>query len=217
MLPWLYLALAMAEQAKTLAQGPHRMEIVVERREANAWRAVDPSLVFDRGDRLRFRFRSNFDGYLYVLNHSTSGKYEQLFPRQETGRENRIIASREYLVPATQTAFRIAGPAGHEVLYWMVSPIAIAPQPPPPPEERREPKILIPRCDDAILRARGECIDHSAGPKLVPRGSDLPRNLKAAGGEGSDLVFMRQKNTSVVASPEPLSGPVVYEFRLAHK
>src|SRR5512143_2990008 len=111
MLPWLYLALAMAEQAKTLAQGPHRMEIVVERRDGSAWRTVDPSLVFDQGDRLRFRFRANSDGYLYVLNHSTSGKYEQLFPRQETGRDNRIVRSQEYLVPATQTAFRIAGPA----------------------------------------------------------------------------------------------------------
>src|SRR5574340_1382650 len=184
MLAWLYLALVMADQAKTLTQGPHRMEIVVERRDGNAWRAVDPSLVFDQGDRLRFRFHSNFDGYLYVLNHSTSGKYEQLFPRQETGRENRITASREYLVPATQTAFRIAGPPGYEVLYWMVSPVAIAPQPPPPPEERREPKTLIPRCDDAILRSRGECIDHAAGPKLVPRGAALPGSLAGLGDEG---------------------------------
>ena len=43
---------------------------------------------------MRFRFRTNFDGYLYVTNLGTSGKYEQLFPRQETGQDNRITPPR---------------------------------------------------------------------------------------------------------------------------
>ena len=30
-------------------------------------------------------------------------------------------------------------------------------------------------------------------------------------------MFMRQKDTAVISSPEPLTGPVIYEFRLAHK
>jgi len=32
-----------------------------------------------------------------------------------------------------------------------------------------------------------------------------------------DLLFMRQKNTAVISSPVPLEGPVVYEYRLAHR
>jgi len=28
---------------------------------------------------------------------------------------------------------------------------------------------------------------------------------------------MRQENTSVIASTVPLTGPVVYEYRLAHR
>ena len=89
---------------------------------SDTWRAIDPGLVLAQNDRVRFKFRTNFDGYLYVMNQSTSGKYEQLFPREETGRDNRISASKEYQVPATSAAFRIAGPPGHEIVYWMVTP-----------------------------------------------------------------------------------------------
>src|ERR1700719_994271 len=101
-------------------QGPYRMEISLERREGGAWHTVDPGLVLEQNDRVRFRFQTNFAGYLYVMNQSTSGTYSMLFPGEETGRENRIQAGRDYVVPATQTLFRIAGPAGHEIVYWMV-------------------------------------------------------------------------------------------------
>ncbi|HWQ55009.1 MAG TPA: DUF4384 domain-containing protein [Bryobacteraceae bacterium] len=211
-------------QTRTLSQGPHRMEIMLERRDGGAWRSVDPGLVFGQGDRVRFRFRTNFDGYLYVMNYSTSGKYEQLFPREETGRDNRVVAGRDYMVPATETAFRIAGPAGYEVVYWMVTPAAVTgadsrpeyrPLAPPPPKEL--PKTLLPRCDDTLFRARGECIDTSAGPKAIARGMELPENLAGVQTSERELLIMRQKNTAVVASPAPLNGPVIYEFRLAHR
>jgi hypothetical protein len=212
-------------QTKALTQGPHRMEIMLERRDGGAWRSVDPGLVFGQGDLVRFRFRTNFDGYLYVMNYSTSGEYEQLFPREETGRDNKVRAGQEYLVPATETAFRIAGPPGHEVVYWMMMPAAVAGgedreeyRPlPPPPAPKDAPATLLPRCDDTMFRARGECIDTSAGPKKIARGVDLPDNLAGIQADGRNLVIMRQQNTSVVASPVPLKGPVIYEFRLAHR
>src|SRR6185503_2997516 len=94
-------------QSRTITQGPHRMEIVLERLDGADWRTIDPGLVLSQGDRVRFRFRTSFDGYLYVTNLNTSGKYEQLFPRQETGENNRITASTEYKVPATSTVFKI--------------------------------------------------------------------------------------------------------------
>ena len=82
-----------------MAQGAHRMEILLERLDGDTWHTIDPGLVLAQGDRVRFRFRTNFDGYLYVMNQSTSGKYEQLFPREETGQDNRIAAGKEYQVP----------------------------------------------------------------------------------------------------------------------
>ena len=209
-----------AEGEKT--QTAQRMEIMLDRFEGGAWHSIDPALVLEQADRVRFRFRSSFDGYLYVMNQSTSGKYEQLFPRDETGQDNRIVAGKEYQIPATASVFRIAGPAGHEVVYWLITPARLTDGAPrysaPPSGKSVAPPTLIPRCDDAILRSRGDCIDHSAGPKLVPRDVDLPQNLAGAADQSpNNLLFLRQKDTSVISSPTPLAGPVIYEFRLAHK
>jgi hypothetical protein len=213
LVPVLLLA---APQSRTMNQGPHRMEISLERMDGGEWRRIDPGLVLQQGDRVRFRFRTNFDGYLYVTNQSTSGKYEQLFPRSETGTDNRVTAGKEYQVPATSAYFRIAGPAGHEIVYWLVAPARLTDG--PPPSLRKTPLTLMPRCDDSVLRARGDCIDTSAGPKLVPRGDLVPQNLAQAAQNGErDLMFMRNQDTAVISSPAPLSGPVLYEFHLAHR
>src|SRR5215468_12658200 len=118
----LVTALALAA-ALASAQSAQRMEITLERLEGTTWRAVDPGLVLAQGDRVRFRYRTNFDGYLYVTDLGTSGNYDQIFPAPETGQDNRVSSSKEYQVPATTSiVFRIAGPAGHDVVYWMVSP-----------------------------------------------------------------------------------------------
>ncbi len=213
-------ALLLAVLAAALAaQTPQRMEVTLERQEAGAWKVVDPGFVFNSGDRVRFRFRANFDGYLYVMDYGTSGKYSLLFPREETGRENKIAAGREYQVPATQAWFRIDGPPGQDIVYWLVNPVALGEGGIPPlPKEARPPKTLIPRCDDSIFRARGLCVDSSAGLRPVPETEELPENLKGVPRAGSrELIIMRKDDTSLVSSPVPLSGPAIYEFRLAHK
>jgi uncharacterized protein DUF4384 len=232
MRPWLFLVLALAgalgiSRTQPPAPTEHRMEITVERLEHDVWKLVDPALVFDRNDRVRFAYRANFAGYLYVVNRSTSGKIEQLFPREETGRDNRIAAGKDYTIPATDTVFRIAGPAGHETIYWLASPVELAndavkpapdASPLPPVSKPPRPDDLIPRCDDAIFRARGDCVDSSAGPRGIVKGEQLPQGLAGAGASTPrDLLFLRKEKTTVVASQVPLTGPVVYEFRLAHK
>lgn len=207
-------------QTQSMAHGAHRMELMLERLDGAAWKTIDPALVLAQGDRVRFRFRTNFDGYLYVTNQSTSGKYEQLFPREETGQNNRIVAGKDYQVPATSVAFRIAGPPGHEIVYWLVSPVRlndVPPRPTLPPAGNTTPITLLPRCDESIMKARGDCVDSSAGLKLIPRDVDLSKDLSAANAASRDLVFMRQQNTAVISSPEPLTGPVIYEFQLAHR
>jgi hypothetical protein len=213
-------------QSRKMAQGPHKMEITLERFELGTWHAIDPSLVLAEGDRLRFRYRTNFEGYLYVTNQTSSGNYEQLFPLEETGKDNLISSGKEYQVPATSADFKVAGPAGYEVVYFLVTPSRLPGGPPSAPPNaapvpstfKTNPPVLIPRCDDTIWRSRGDCIDHSAGPALVPRGDDLPPNLAEAADKGRrDLLFMRENDKAVISSPVPLTGPVIYEFRLAHK
>ena len=201
-------------------QGPYRMEISLERREAGAWHTVDPGLVLEQNDRVRFRFHTNFDGYLYVTNQSTSGKYDQLFPRQETGQDNHIVSGKDYQVPATSVAFKIAGPPGHEVVYWLVSPTKLMDTPSRPTFPNTSPQTplnLTPRCDDVIMKARGDCVDSSAGLKLIPRDVDLSKDLAAANAASRELLFVREQNTAVISSQAPLTGPIIYEFQLAHR
>jgi hypothetical protein len=217
------LAAVLSAFAQPASRGTERIEITLERLESSGWRTVDPGLVLDSGDRVRFRFRSNFDGYLYVMNYGTSGSYTLLFPREETGRENNVKSGRAYLVPATGTAFRIAGKPGHDVVYWMVSPIALGDTKayvplPPPPKPAPAPPNLMPRCDDAIFRARGQCIDSSAGPRKIDDAQPLPENLQGLPGVRSrELIIMKRQNQSVLSSAKPIDGPVIYEFRLAHR
>jgi hypothetical protein len=190
------------------------MEILLERREGSTWKIVDPGLVLEQNDRVRFRVKTNFGGYLYVMNRSTSGKQELLFPTKEAGEKNRIEAERQYLVPATAGAFRITGPAGQEIVYWLVSPLEFTKDGreyvplPPPPKPGKTPPNLVPRCDDTVLRARGDCVDTSAGARPV-KGPEQ--------GTPPEVMFVRRAQASVITTPPTLEGPVIFEFRLAHR
>src|SRR5689334_6914921 len=164
-----YLCIA-ALAAGTLPAQTQSMEILLERHESGAWKTIEPGLVLGQGDLVRFRFRATFSGYLYVINSGTSGTQSVLFPGEATGRNNRIEAERDYFVPATGAAFKVAGPAGHDVVYWLMSPAPLEESKAAglAREDRTRPAPkLIPRCDQTIFRARGLCVDSSAGPRNV--------------------------------------------------
>lgn len=197
--------LGFAEDLRVAEKGAHRMEITLERLEEGSWKSIDPSLVLDKDDRIRFKFKANFAGYLYVTNQSTSATSSLLFPRVDTGSNNRIVANREYVVPTTKGAFRVDGPAGYDVVAWMVSPVELG-RPAAPPAVTMPPANMTPRCDDTLFKARGACLDTAAGPQAAKREQN-----------GDELVFIREKESSVISSTAPLKSPFVYEFHLAHK
>jgi hypothetical protein len=77
---------------------------------------------------------------------------------------------------------------------------------------------MRPRCDDSIFKARGECVDSTAGVKPVTQGETLPGNFDGvAAVTPRDLLFIQEKGGVELSSESPLSGPVVYELRLAHR
>ncbi|MBI3208237.1 MAG: DUF4384 domain-containing protein [Candidatus Solibacter usitatus] len=214
---------AFSAQTKSMSQGPHKMEMTLERKVGNAWRVVDPGTIFSNGDLVRFRFKANFAGNLYVMNQGTGGTYSQLFPREDTGLANRVQSGKEYVIPSTDGSFRIEGPAGHDIIYWVIHPGAASetrytPLPSAPAPGSTAASTLTPRCDDAVFRARGACVDSNAGPQAVPDKAQLPDNIRnSAPAKDPELVFQKKDSRSLISSPVPLSGPVVYEFRLAHK
>jgi hypothetical protein len=198
-----------------------RIKLTVDRQEGSAWKPVDSALVFSAGDKLRFRVSSTFAGYLYVMIHGTSGAYDLLFPRSDTGADNSIDAQKEYIVPAVQGWFKVTGPPGQDIVYWVISPIKLGNEVralPPPPPNPSLPLSFRPRCDDTIFKSRGDCVDTSAGVKPLKEGEAVPKNLDGiAAPTPRELLFIQEKGATVVSSPAPLTGPIVYELRLAHR
>lgn len=212
------------DEAKS-ADAAQQILITVERETPQGWQVIDPAQVLDSGTRLRFRFKSSFPGYLYVMNQGTSGAYLTIFPGPDSGVDNRVDPGQEMLVPQTEGVFRVSGPSGYDVLYWVLAPARwpagansnYRPLP-APPQPGSKLSSLTPRCDDSIFRARGDCIDLDAGVQKVEKPEQLPANVRQAPGlQSRDLIFDKGKQVSVVTVPAKPTGPVVYEMRIAHK
>jgi hypothetical protein len=224
---WAGICLASAALAQSSPVGrgdARRLDIVVELRRGEAWIPVDPATVFDSGAELRFRIRSNFPLRLTLTNVASSGATAFLHPFPESGGGNLLEPGQEIRIPGGDGAFRISGPAGYEVLYWIATPWSSAPTtstpyvplaPPPPSGSLLH--TLVPRCDDGILLTRGDCLDRRAGARRLQSSSPIPHNGgKPADLRARDLDFV-PKSASTAPQPAGPASAVVYELRIAHR
>jgi hypothetical protein len=204
------------------------LHIIVQKREGNAARLMSEKHVFQRGDQVRLRVRSDTDGYLYVLNRSSSGTMSVLFPAQDTG-STRIERGHEYTLPASSLRwFTIADPPGYETLYFLVSSEptpraknATGVTPPlvkPPKKTPDAADGMVPRCNDEMFRARGDCLDLAAGPQAVDSADPLPDSMNAMSGAASRDINVSEEGQTVTVTPGKGAGPaVIYEFKIAHR
>jgi hypothetical protein len=229
----LVLASLVVASAQTQAKLNRRYDLILEKKEGKAVHVMDPAHIFDEGDLIRFRLRPGVNGYLYVLNHTSSGKYEQLFPRVGDTEGRDVHAGRDYLIPDSDSGwFRVEGPPGYETVYFLISPLDLGKSLfPHAQEEPTQPKqeghaetpdekafeSATPRCDDELFRTRGECLDSKAGLKPVQPGESLPSSLPAVSVGSRDLVVVKESSDTAVSSTEPFDAPVVYHFKIAHK
>ena len=198
----LLLALTAVAQPSKRAQPARWLDVTLDRMEDEKWWPVEPGTVMKHDEHVRFRFKANFAGYVYVVNHGTSGVRTLLFPNADAGMDNTVQPAKEYRVPSTQASFRIDGPAGHDQVFWIVSPtpmseseaLTLTSSPPPEPQ-------LLPRCDETLMRARGECVDSKAGPRMISR----------------ELTIVQKNETAHVSVVGKLSKPLMYQFKLAHE
>ena len=123
----LLLAAALSPQALWSAETGQSgaLDVVVERKTGADWRAVDPHYVFASQDQIRFVFRSDVPGHLYVLNRPPSGASEWVFPAAGTEPDNLVAPGQRYRIPA-QGAFVISGPPGFDTTVWILSPASSA-------------------------------------------------------------------------------------------
>lgn len=224
MLLSIVLLAAVATQAPAMPDKPPSqkaaLEISLEKQgPGGVAEPVAVDHVFAPGDVVRFRVRSDYDGFLYVMDQGTSGHFSSVFPSAEAGADNRVHRGDSFLVPAIKEGwFQVTGPAGFDVLYFLLSPEPIAA---PSAASFVAPgpiSSLRPRCNDAIFKARGDCTDLSAGPAPLPPNAPLPAPLQGVAGAASrDIIISKSKDGVTVTAPESNSAPVIYTFRLAHK
>jgi hypothetical protein len=195
------------------------LEITLERKHDDGKiEVMAPGHVFKAGDQVRLHLKSHYDGFLYVMDQGSTGRFATVFPAQDAGMDNRIRMEKDYYVPAGDDDwFTVSGPEGFDTLYFLLSPSALA-QPTAASFVAPGPiNSMRPRCNDKIFKARGECMDDSAGPAVVPQTQALPAPIAPIAGSASrDLTFTSKKGGTVSVSGGA-SAPSLYTFRLAHK
>ena len=195
------------------------LQIIVEKKLPDGTaQSMTPTHVFQTGDIIRLRLVSHFDGFLYMMDQGSSGQFSTVFPSVAAGSDNRIAEGKTYLVPATTDGwFELTGPPGFDVFYFLLSPSALATPAASSFVSPGPASSLLPRCNDAAFRARGECNDISAGPAALPRNAPLPAPLAPIAGAASrDITIVRKKDEVTVKSGGAKTAPVIYTFRLAH-
>jgi hypothetical protein len=143
-----------------------------------------------------------------------------LLPSATTTAANNVSSNSEFYVPSPGDGwFQVSGAPGFDTIYFLLSPVKLAVSTAETKAKGNEklPESMLPRCNDAIFQARGECIDSSAGPAVLPRGAALPPQISTAAPNASrDLVLSNDENGDVKVT-KTSAGPAVYVFRIAHK
>jgi hypothetical protein len=139
------------------------------------------------------------------------------------GMQNRIEPDQTMVVPAIGDGwFEVSGPSGFDTIYLLVSstPISIPPAAVPEKQESPQntlPPNLLPRCNDEIFKARGECIDSSAGAAPLPPDAPVPRELVPFAKSAARDIILTDDSDGVTVKPAPSAKlPLIYTFRLAH-
>ena len=155
---------------------------------------VDPANDFQTGDRIRFAFESNIDGYLYVAQQGSSGNWTVLFPNPQinSGR-NAVKRFQEYEVPQGDW-FRMDPPAGVEKVFVFLS---------------REPMNVLPGFDRPVKSFE------VGSPTMI---AELRSSIQSR-----DLVFQKDAATSktpqatYVVNKAEVGKAVTASFNLTHK
>ena len=159
--------------------------------------SVSPTYEFQSGDRVKLRYSTNSDGYVYWMAKMSSGKYTMLFPSEQTGTDNFITKNSEYTVPV-KGSFRFDDTPGTEHLLMVFSP------------------DRIPEMEQAVAEAagnKGQVQDNNAVQvAAVEEQSTNKRKTR-------DLVFEEEEEEEILTKSQvaPKGEPFVASYELFHK
>ncbi len=94
---------------------------VLKKLDDGTYQEISPEAVFHAGDQIRLSLMSNQNGYLYVIEQGSSGRWVPLYPANSAAPDsNKLVPGKEYIVPGSG-AWRFTGKPGQEKLFVMLS------------------------------------------------------------------------------------------------
>ena len=157
---------------------------------------VLPTNEFKSGDRVKLRYTTNADGYVYWLAKMSSGKYAVLFPTPQAGMDNLIKKNAEHTVPV-KGSFRFDDNPGTEHLLMVFAP------------------NKVPELEKAVAEASGQKgnVDQSATQVASVEEKNTSKR------KTRDLVFEEENDETVNTKSQvaPKGDPFVASYELVHK
>lgn len=94
---------------------------VLKKLDDGTYQEISPDSVFHAGDQIRLSLMANQDGYLYVIEQGSSGRWVPLYPGGSAAPDsNKLVPGKDYIVPGSG-AWRFTGSPGQEKLFVMLS------------------------------------------------------------------------------------------------
>lgn len=94
---------------------------VLKKLDDGTYQEISPDSVFHAGDQIRLSLMANQDGYLYVIEQGSSGRWVPLYPGGSAAPDsNKLVPGKEYIIPGSG-AWRFTGSPGQEKLFVMLS------------------------------------------------------------------------------------------------
>ena len=155
---------------------------------------VDPDTMFRSGDRIRFAFEPNIDGFLYVIQQGSTGRWSVLLPHPLiNGGRNTVTRFGEVAIPP-EGWFRFDENPGSERVFVYLN---------------KEPLSTLP---------------WGGGPVISAQSVDQPTMIKLANSVRSrDLVFEKEAapgstdQAAYVVNQDDVGGPVAWTVELHHR
>jgi serine/threonine protein kinase len=192
-----YAPAASENETGTLAPGSTGLKYRLVMQTPEGEKEVSSSTSFRSGDRVRLTFESNIDGYLYVVQEGSSGRWTVLFPTpQINSGMNRIQKFQRYQLPP-QSWFEFDTNPGVEKLFVFLS---------------KEPLGQLPGFKQAVSRV--ETVSTSVVEELQQsvRARDLVMAKDSADG-GSDTLAQ----ATYVVNKDEFGTAVSATLELVHK
>ncbi len=83
-----------------------------------------PGMSLISGDQININFKTDADGYVYIVNFDSSGVPQLIFPHDDVGKDNNVTSGTQYRLPP-DGYYELDNVTGAESIYFIAAPFKI--------------------------------------------------------------------------------------------